>query len=61
MNKIRIYEAAKIMWNAIKNEEPINSLPKELIPKSKKEAYEIQKTYKYSAFYGFKALIIWYS
>ena len=41
MNKIKIYEASKIMWNAIKNEELINSLPKKLIPKSKKEAYEI--------------------
>ena len=46
MNKINIYEASKIMWNAIKNEELIDSLPKKLIPKSKKEAYEIQKTYK---------------
>ena len=46
MNKIKIYETSKIMWNAIKNEELIDSLPKKLIPKSKKEAYEIQKTYK---------------
>ena len=28
MNKIKIYEASKIIWNAIKNEELINSLPK---------------------------------
>ena len=46
MNKIKIYEASKIMQNAIRNEELINSLPKKLMPKSKKEAYEIQKTYK---------------
>ena len=46
MNKIKIYEASKIMWNAIKYEELIDSLPKKLIPKSKNEAYEIQKTYK---------------
>ena len=43
MNKIKIYEASKIMWNAIKNEELINSIPQKLIPTSKKEAYEIQK------------------
>ena len=47
MNKIKIYEASKIMWNAIKNEELINGIPEKLIPTSKKEAYEIQKTYKY--------------
>ena len=41
MNKIKISKVSKIMWNAIKNEELINSLPKKLIPKSKKEAYEI--------------------
>ena len=46
MNKIKIYEASKIMWNAINNEELINSLPKKLIPKSKKESYEMQKIYK---------------
>ena len=46
MNKIKIYEASKIMWNAINNEKPINSLPKKLIPKSKKEAYQIQKKHK---------------
>ena len=46
MKKIKINEASKIIWNAIKNEELINSLPKKLIPKSKKEAYEIQRTYK---------------
>ena len=40
MNKIKIYEASKIMWNAIKNEELINSLPKKLLPKSKKEEYD---------------------
>ena len=34
------------MWNIIKNEELIKSLPKELIPKSKKEVYEIKKIYK---------------
>ena len=28
MNKIKIYEASKIIWNAIKNEELINSLQK---------------------------------
>ena len=33
MNKIKIYEASKIMWNAIKNGDLINSLPKEIIPK----------------------------
>ena len=43
MNKIKIYEASKIMWNAINNEKLINSLPKKLIPKSKKEAYQNQK------------------
>ena len=41
MNKIKIYKVSKIMWNAINNEELINSLLKKLIPKSKKEAYEI--------------------
>ena len=46
MNKIKIYEASKIIWDAIKDENNISSLPKNLIPKSKKEAYEIQKTYK---------------
>ena len=46
MNKIKIYKVSKITWNAIKYEELINSLPKILIPKSKKEAYEIQKIYK---------------
>ena len=43
MNKIKIYEASKIMWNAIKNEKLINSLPKKLIPKSKKEAVKLKK------------------
>ena len=39
MNKIKIYEASKIIWDAIKNENNINSLPKRLFPKLKKEAY----------------------
>ena len=43
MNKIKIYEASKIMWNAIKNEELINSLPKKLIPKSKKKHMRFKK------------------
>ena len=45
MNIIKIYEASKIMWDAIKNEELINSYQKK-IPISKKEAYEIEKIYK---------------
>ncbi len=47
MNRKKIYEASNIIWDAIKNENNINSLPKKLIPKSKKEAYEIQKAHKF--------------
>ena len=47
MNKTEIYAASKIMLDAIKYEKNINSLPKELIPKSKKRVYDIQKAYKF--------------
>ena len=43
MKKIKIYEASKIMWNAIKNEELIDSLPKKLIPKSKRKPMRFKK------------------
>ena len=31
MNKTKIYATSKIIWNAIKSENNINSLPKHLI------------------------------
>ena len=46
MNKTNIYEASKIIWNAMKNEKLLIAYQKKLIPKSKEEAYEIQKTFK---------------
>ena len=57
MNRRKIYEASKIMWDAIKNENNINSLPKELIPKSRKEAYEIQKAHKFFTDYELKNIL----
>ena len=45
MNKIKIYEASKIIWDANKNENNIHSLPKKLIPNQKKSIWD-SRTYK---------------
>ena len=43
MNKIKIYEASKIMWDAIKNEELINSYQKKNTDIKKKKHIRFKK------------------